>query len=133
MTIEILPSGKYRISEMRNRKRLRVILDHEPSEKEAKKIFDAMENKITNATPFKNAAEKYVDSKSNILSPSSIRGYKIIIRHLPEQFLNTRLDCIDLPCVQSLVNSLATYQAPKTVRNTNAFIMSVLKFYGMEV
>lgn len=133
MTIESLKSGNYRVSEMRDGKRYRVILDHEPSKKEAKKIFDKMEGKIQNSTPFKTAAEKYIELKSNVLSPSSIRGYNIILKHLDESFLNTPIERIDLPCIQLLVNTLATYQAPKTVRNTNAFVMSVLKFYGADV
>ena len=133
MTTELLKSGKYRISEMRDGKRYRVILDHEPTKKEAKKIFDKMEGKVQNSTPFKDAAEKYIELKSNVLSPSSIRGYNIIVKHLDEHFLNTPIDSIDLPKIQLLVNTLATYQAPKTVRNTNAFIMSVLKFYGIEI
>ena len=133
MTVELLPSGKYRVSEMRDGKRYRVILDHEPGKKEAKKIFDKMEGKVDNSTPFVEAAEKYIELKSNVLSPSSIRGYKIIVKHLNEDFLNKPIDSIDLPCIQLLVNTLATYQAPKTVRNTNAFVMSVLKFYGIEI
>ena len=133
MTIEHLKSGNYRVSEMRDGKRYRVILDHEPSQKEAKKIFDKMEGKIQNSTPFRDAAEKYIELKSNVLSPSSIRGYKIIVRHLDEDFLKMPLDSINLPRMQLLVNTLATYQAPKTVRNTNAFVMSVLKFYGIEI
>ena len=133
MTIEVLKSGKYRISEMRDGKRYRVTLDHEPTKKEAKKIFDSMEGKVQNSTPFKTAAERYIELKSNVLSPSSIRGYNIIVKHLDEHFLNTPIDSIDLPKIQLLINTLATYQAPKTVRNTNAFIMSVLKFYGIEI
>ena len=133
MTIERLPSGNYRITEMRNGKRLRITLDHKPSQKEAKQLLDSKENHISNKTPFGIAAENYIELKSNVLSPSSVRGYRIILRHLDESFLNTPIERIDLPCIQLLVNTLATYQAPKTVRNTNAFIMSVLKFYGADI
>ena len=133
MTIEKLPSGNYRITEMRNGKRIRFTLDHKPTQKEAKKILDSKENNVCDKTPFKVAAQNYINLKSNVLSPSSIRGYNIIIKHLDEHFLNTPIERIDLPCIQHLVNTLATYQAPKTVRNTNAFIMSVLKFYGSDV
>jgi len=133
MTIEKLPSGNYRISEMRNGKRIRITIDHKPTQKECKKLIDKKENKICNTTPFGIAAEKYIESKSNILSPSSVRGYKIILKHLDESFLDMPIEDIDLPCMQFLVNTLATYQAPKTVRNTNAFIMSVLKFYGSDI
>lgn len=139
MTIELRPNGKYRIVEMRNGKRYRITVDHEPGKKEAKALIEAKvlldseKPKKSNSTPFKEAAANYIELKSNVLSPSSIRGYNIILRHLEEGFLNTPIDCIDLPCVQLLVNTLATYQAPKTVRNTNAFVMAVLKFYGFNI
>lgn len=139
MTIEPRPNGKYRIVEMRNGKRYRITVDHEPKKKEAKALIEAkilldgQKPKESNTTLFKEAAANYIELKSNVLSPSSIRGYNIILRHLDEGFLNTPIESIDLPCIQLLVNTLATYQAPKTVRNTNAFIMSVLKFYGIEI
>lgn len=133
MTIEKLPSGNYRVTEMRYGKRIRFTLDHKPTLKEAKKLLDSKENHISDKTPFGVAAKNYIELKSNVLSPSSVRGYNIILKHLDEHFLNTPIERIDLPCIQLLVNTLATYQAPKTVRNTNAFIMSVLKFYGADI
>lgn len=133
MTIEKLPSGNYRVTEMRYGKRIRFTLDHKPTLKEAKKLLDSKENHISDKTPFGVAAKNYIELKSNVLSPSSVRGYNIILKHLDEHFLNTPIERIDLPCIQLLVNTIATYQAPKTVRNTNAFIMSVLKFYGADI
>ncbi len=133
MTIELLPSGKYRISEMRNGKRVRIILDHEPGKNEARELFDGKFGTVTDSTPFKRAAQTYIDSKSNILSPSSIRGYVSIVGHLPENFLNAPISSIKRPTLQILVNQLSSQYKPKTVRNTNAFVMAVLKFFEIDV
>ena len=133
MTIEKLPSNHYRISEMRNGVRVRITIDHKPSDKEAQTLIDKKLGIVNDKTPFKQAAETYIESKSNILSPSSIRGYKQIIGHLPDNFLNAPISSINKPTLQILVNSLSSRYKPKTVRNTSAFVMSVLKFFDIEV
>lgn len=133
MTIESLKSGKYRISEMRDGVRYRVTLDHIPSEKEARKIFNKMEGKVCNDTPFEEAATNYIELKSNVLSPSTIRGYKVILNNLDSDLLNKPLDKITSPYIQGIVNKMSINHKPKTVKNINGFIMSVLKFYEINI
>lgn len=134
MYIEQLPSKKsYRITEMRRGVRVRITVDHKPTDKEAKELIDRKLGIVNENTSFKNAAETYIDSKSNILSPSSIRGYRSIVGHLPENFLNAPICSINKPTLQILINKLSSEYKPKTVRNTSAFIMSVLKFFDIEV
>lgn len=133
MTIEKLPSGSYRIVEMRNKVRVRITIDHNPTDEEARKLIDRKLGIVNDTTSFRDAAETYIDSKSNILSPSSIRGYRSIVGHLPEDFLNAPICSIKKPTLQILINKLSGEYKPKTVRNTSAFIMSVLKFYDIEV
>jgi len=133
MTIEKLPSGNYRISEMRNGIRARITLDHKPTKAEARDLIESKLGIVNDSTPFKRAAETYIESKSNILSPSSIRGYTSIVGHLPQNFLNAPICSINHSTLQILVNSLTSEYKPKTVRNTSTFIMSVLKFYDIEI
>lgn len=133
MTIEQLPSKSYRISEMRNGVRVRITVNHKPTQKEAKELIEEKLGIINNKTPFKRAADIYIESKSNILSPSSIRGYRSIVGHLPENFLNAPICSINHSTLQILVNQISSEYKPKTVRNTNAFIMSVLKFFDIEI
>ena len=83
MTIEQLPSKSYRISEMRNGVRVRITVNHKPTQKEAKELIEEKLGIVNNKTHFKRAADIYIESKSNILSPSSIRGYRSIVGHLP--------------------------------------------------
>ena len=134
MYIEQLPSKKsWRITEMRRGVRVRITLDHKPSDREAKDLIEKRLGIVNDTTPFKRAAETYIESKSNILSPSSIRGYRSIVGHLPDNFLNAPLNKINKPTLQILVNQLSSQYKPKTVRNTSAFVMSVLKFFDIEI
>lgn len=134
MTIEKRTNGSYRISEMRNGQRYRITIDHKPTKSEARDLIEEKIGSFSNKTIFLKAAESYIEAKSNVLSPSSVRGYRTIIKcQLPDKFLKTPIDCIDAPCIQILVNGLTNNYAAKTVKNINAFVMSVLKFYGSEV
>lgn len=49
---------------------------------------------------FQAAAEEYIESKRNVLSPSTIRGYMGIIRQIPETFLLTNVHDITALDVQ---------------------------------
>jgi len=134
MTIEQLPSKKsWRITEMRNGVRIRITIDHKPSDREAQDLIHNKLGIVNDKTPFIRAAENYIEAKSRILSPSTIRGYRAVLRNMDMSFLNTPLDKITLPKLQTLVNTVAISHTPKTVRNVNGLVMSVLKFYGSDV
>ena len=133
MTIDKLPSGNYRIREMRNGKLYKVIVDHKPGTKEAEELIKKEKDGFTDKTTFVVAAETYINSQSNVLSPSTLRGYRAILRNMDETFLETPLDKITLLKLQALINKISLTHTPKTVRNVNGFIMSVLKFYGSDV
>lgn len=135
MTIEKLPSGNYRIKQMVNGKTYRITVDHKPSQTEAFKLLaEKVEaHTISADMPFKRACDLYIESKSNVLSPSSIRGYKGIMKAISPLFMNMKLSSIDLPSVQTEVNAYACCHAPKSVYNMSGFIMGVLKYYGVQI
>lgn len=137
MTIEKLPSGNYRIKQMVNGVTYRATVDHKPSDKEAHLLIaGAMAKKgvaISSNMPFKQACEAYIESKSNILSPSSVRGYKGIIRQFSDSFGNTSLDILTKPMVQTEVNRYSADHSPKSTSNFSGFIVSVLKYYGNDI
>lgn len=133
MTIEKLPSGSYRISESKNGKRYRITVQHKPTKAEAKELISKKFIEFNDATSFKVAAKYYIDSKRNVLSPSTIRGYTVILNNLDVDFQNKPIDKITTPVLQGEINKLSLDHKPKTVKNINGFIMSVLKFYGAEV
>ena len=133
MTIEKLPSGNYRITEMRNGKRIRISLDHKPTQREAKELIEKKVNSYSNSTSFKIAAESYIKSKQNVLSPATIRGYYSLLNNMSEEFKNKPMDGITLPVLQTYINDFSATHSPKSVRNLNGFIMSIMKYFGSDV
>ena len=109
MYIEKLPSDNFRITEMRNGKRIRIVVDHEPGKKEAKELIEKKLNSYSNSTPFKTAAESYIKSKQNVLSPATIRGYYSLLNNMSDDFKNKPLDRITLPVLQIYINDRIKY------------------------
>ena len=133
MTIERLPSGSYRVSESINGKRYRATVKHKPTKYEARALIQEQIISLQNGTPFGKAADAYILAKENVLSPSTIRGYRVILNNIEKDFLETPLDRITSPGLQVLISNYSKDHKPKTVKNVNGFIISVLKFYGAEV
>ena len=134
MTIDLRPSGNYRIREMQDGKTVSITVDHKPKTKEATRLIQKKMTGISDKTPFGIAAEKYIDSKTNVLSPSSIRGYRTILKcQIPSDFADIPIERINLPRIQSLINKAANTYSAKTVRNLSGFVMSVCSFYGLDL
>lgn len=129
MKIEKLPSGSYRIRKMYKGQMYTVIFDTKPTQKEAMQAMarelDKIQEKHTSMT-FQAAAEQYIESKRNILSPSTIRGYATIINQLPKSFMTENVHDITALDVQAEINLLSKKCSPKTVRNYHSFISAVL-------
>lgn len=129
MKIEKLPSGSYRIRKMYMGKIYTVIIDYKPSQKEAIQLMAAELDKIQGKyekMTFGAAAEEYIDSKRNILSPTTIRAYGTITKMLSAKFLSLNISDITVKDVQSEINQITKDRSPKTVRNYHGFISSVL-------
>lgn len=132
MKIEKLPSGSYRIRKMYKGKSYSVVFDYKPTQKEAIKAMaeelDKIQKKYKSMT-FQAAAEEYIESKRNVLSPSTILGYKKILKQFPGKFLEENIHDITALDIQSEINRLAKTHSPKTVRNHHGFISAVLSTF----
>lgn len=134
MKAEKLKSGNYRVQKMINGKRYNFSFDHKPTKKEIEdKIAEIRLGIVTqNNAPnsdFNTCALSYIDSKSNVISAATIRGYKSIVRNTPQWFLDIVLKDIDTVTVQNVVNEYAATHSPKSTRNFHGFIASVLGMY----
>lgn len=67
---------------------------------------------------FGDALAQYIESKSNILSPSTLRGYRQMMVYLSE---------IDQNTVIRFVNDFAGKHSPKTVRNAYSLLCAVIR------
>ena len=132
MTIEKV-GKKWRVKQMHNGITYRVSLDYKPTNKEAQLIIA---EKISADDPsgdrrdtFKKSAEKYLQIKSNVLSPSTIRGYNTIIRSISDRFMNTKTCDITQELIQKEINDYSASHSPKSTRNLHGFISAVLTVY----
>jgi integrase len=136
MKIEKLPSGNYRIRQQYNGKRYSVTLDYKPTTKEATMIMAeklALSGvKANGRMTVLDASRQYIESRSNILSPTTLREYRRTVNYLERiepDFMGTHIDKIEQNDIQCVVNRLAADKSPKTVRNYSGFIGSVFASY----
>lgn len=132
MKIEKLPSGSYRIRKMYKGQTYTVTFNGKPTQKEAmmkmaEKLKQVQESH--KSMTFITAADKYIESKRNVLSPSTIKGYKKIMRQISESFLEQSVYDITSLDVQKEVNRFSKDHSPKSVRNLHGFISSVLGMF----
>ena len=137
MTIEQLKSGSYRITQMYQGKRYRVTIDHKPTNKEATILLSREmqrfnEKKISKAT-YEGAYQQYIESRSNVCSPATIRGYNVMIRNTPEWFRKMNVYEIEQLHVQKMINEYSSNHSSKSTRNLHGLVASVLKMVRPEV
>lgn len=135
MTIEKLPSGSYRIKKMENGKYYSVTVKHLPTEKEAILLLADVIRKqpARNDMTFDDACVAFIESKSNVLSPSTKREYQANRHKVTADFSRKYLHQITSLDVQRQVNMWSVDRAPKTVKNYANFIIAVLKSVDVEV
>ena len=78
-----------------------------------------------------NAVLKYIEARTPVLSPSTIRSYHTMYRHIMENYpevARVLVNDFDTNMAQKLVNDLAKSHSPKTVRNYYALLVSSMPF-----
>lgn len=81
-------------------------------------------NTVTDLT-FGAAAEEYIESKTAVLSPNTIRTYKIHLARLGMLY-DVRIEKLDSIRVQRVISRLSENLSPKSVRSTYGFITAVV-------
>lgn len=81
---------------------------------------------------FLDARNNYIESKRNVLSPSTIRGYVQMNTYF-HSLDSQKLSDINSEAVQAWVNNFASTHSPKTTKNAYGFIISVLAQYDISV
>lgn len=132
MKIEKLPSGSYRIRKMFEGNMYTVVTDYKPTQKEAISLMaeELQKARVTSGrTTFQTAAERYISSKENVLSPTTVREYIGTLNRLSEDFRMLHINKISQLDIQLEINRLSQNLSPKTVRNYHGFISSVLAVF----
>jgi integrase len=75
------------------------------------------------------AITRYIDTKSAVLSPSTIRGYAGIQKSRIDEIRNIQLNDLTQEKIQRWINALAKRTSPKTVANAHGLLSAVLREY----
>ena len=79
------------------------------------------------------AYSAYIDSKMNVLSPSTLADYiRMAKRDLPK-LMPMKLDSITQSDVQNAINDAAKTHSPKTIRNIHGLLSAVLRQYAPSI
>ena len=133
MTIDLRPSGKYRIRHTENGRTYSITVPYKPSKKEAYELIRAKIDHKSAGMTFDEAYHSYIGAKSNVLSPATLRGYASIYRNIPSWFLSVDIADFDAYTAQRLVNEYSATHSPKSTSNLYTFVLSVIRLFMPEV
>ena len=136
MTIDKLPSGSYRVRQQIDGKRYSVTVDHKPTQAECVLLLaELVKDKPTLSLEgtLRQCINGYIESKSNVLSPSTIKNYIQLKGQITTTLLDMPIQSITLPILQNEINRYAQNHAPKSVANFSGFLVSVCRYVGLEV
>lgn len=83
--------------------------------------------------PLSDAIERYIKSKENILSPSTVRGYYVVLNNYLPKLMAMKIRDITAEKVQEEFNAFAKEYSAKTCRNAHGLISAVLKIHRPEI
>lgn len=75
------------------------------------------------------AFDSYLDLKASVLSPTTLRSYKVIRNNHLKALMNVPISNLKNEQLQKAISDEARTCSPKTVRNINGLLMSVLNTY----
>lgn len=132
-SVRRLPSGRYRCQVMVDGERVSIVED-EPDIAQAKAV--AIKNGLIEEAKqpkdyitLYNAITKYIEGRRNVLSPSTIMGYKIIQENRFKSLMKKSIHVIDKAMLQRAVNEDASNCAYKTLKNAVGLVVSVISEY----
>lgn len=79
------------------------------------------------------AIDRYIADRQNILSPSTIRGYRTLQRNRFPRLMKMQVKKIDTQAVQRAVNDEAAAISAKTIKNALGLISGVLGYYEVKI
>lgn len=108
---------------------------YKPRKAEAEQLIAEL---IGNAPPpsaetLGDCCRAYLDLKSNVLSPSTLRAYRSYLRNTPARLQNARITALTPLAIQTYINTEAGLKSAKTVRNEWAFLSAVIRQYTGQV
>ena len=126
-----LKSGKWRVQIQIDGKRYSCTgYTKKEAQDKAKQIFAGIEMEKRIQLTVGKAIDKYIESKTGTLSPSTIRGYKAIRRNYLQDLMDLNISDLTQTDVQLAISyDSAEGKSPKTIRNAHGLLAAVLDVY----
>lgn len=132
MEIRKLPSGNYNTQIQVNGKRKSITAS---TRNDVRRL--AMQYAVTRSdapsVPLGNLIDNYIESKRNVLSPSTVERYERIRKRHFHRLMTYPADQLTSERVQKEINLMSAEYSPKTVRNAYGLITATLDLYAPEV
>ena len=126
--LELLPSGSYRYKKQIDGKKYTCTFDHEPSDFEIARFLSQVVERVPK-NAFKKCCENYINVKTPVLSPSTIRVYNVLVKNISDDFLKTDINDIDQVMIQNEIGRYSLDHSAKSTHNLHGFISAVLGMY----
>lgn len=127
-----LPSGTWRVQANKtvNGKLVRKSFTN-ASKRAAEREALIWQDEVTKETAIDNITlaegfERYISAKERVLSPATIRVYKVIQKAHFQELMHIKIEDLTEEQIQRAVNSMAINSSPKTVRNAYGLLTAVL-------
>lgn len=130
-----LPSGNWRVqaSKTVNGQKLRKSFtssDRRQAELDAARWVNGIERENDkNLITLKQAVDRYISVKENVLSPATVRGYASISRMALQDIMQAPICSLTLDRLQMSVNIYAASHSPKSVRNCVGLLSAVFAMF----
>lgn len=82
---------------------------------------------------FKYLCEEYIESKVPVLSPTTIAGYRNILKNYMSELGEIHAEDITPRVVQNWINGLTASKSPKTVHNAYGLFTAVAAYHDMDL
>ena len=77
------------------------------------------------------AVRDYIDSKKNVLSPSTVYGYEVILSSRLQSIMDIDINDLDSFKLQRAINQDALTRSRKSIAEAKKLIIAALKMYGV--
>lgn len=124
------PNGKWRVV-LRDGEKFKSFTANTKDEAEFLAAQYKVSKKTTTVNNKKMSAmfDRYIDNRTEILSPSTIALYRNYAKNSFTNIANKKIENVAQSDIQCCVNELSKDHKPHTVKNTIAFLRKVLKEY----
>lgn len=137
-----LPSGNWRVliyagKDKEGKRQYKSFTSEDRKEAEFQAAEYAVSRKKENSAEnwtFNKAIDKYIESKLNLLSPATLRGYRVIQRTAFSLLLNATLGKLAMTdLIQKQMNENAKTYSAKSITNQFGLITAVMNYHGFSI